>query len=126
MPEFNITFTYNGPESISISLPSAIVTLGTADIDKLIYQLAKFRMQMSPEIDRGLGDGEHGLGIVDPLWKVASHPAAQEKTVFVRHTGFGWQMFLFPPAEAVKLGRALLQGQSPETGGPQGPSPLHH
>jgi hypothetical protein len=102
---FTAKFTYNGPTSISVQLPSATVTLGTEDIDALILQLAKFRAQMTPKIERTLKDGEHGLGIVDPLWQL--HPTIDHKILFVRHDGFGWMSFLFPHQEAKKLGNGF-------------------
>jgi hypothetical protein len=131
MADTAINFTYNGPESIRMELRHVSgmgtgITLSATDIDRIIHQLAKFRMQMTPEIARKLPEGQHELGLVDPLWSLASHPAAEEKTFFVRHTGFGWQMFLLHSNEAKKLGHALLAGPPPGTSSPQGPTSLPH
>ncbi len=122
----NINFTFNGTESVSMDLPSGRVTLLTDGIEVLIVQLAQFRAQMKPEIARTLPDGEYKGGIVDPLWVLPSHPAAQEKTLFVRHPGLGWLTFLFPPQEARKLGAGLLAGQPPQTAGRQTPTDPRH
>jgi hypothetical protein len=116
-----IRFRYNGPTDITLLLPSDTVTLATADIDTLILQLAKFRKQMTPEISRILKDGEHTLGIVDPIWQ--AQPAIDHKILFARHPGFGWMSFLFPLQEAKKLAIALSielpsSGQPTETGRP--------
>jgi hypothetical protein len=110
-----IRFTYNGPTSISLQLPSPIVTLATGDIDALILQLAKFRKQMTPEVERTVKDGNHSLGIVDPLWQL--NPIIDQKVLFLRHPGFGWLSFLFPLQEAKKLGNGLCAEQ-PGTGQP--------
>jgi hypothetical protein len=104
-----IQFVFNGPDSISMTLLASTVTFRTADVDGLILQLAKFRMQMKPEIEKTLKDGEHGLGIVDPLWQL--HPTIDHKILFVRHHGFGWLSFLFPHQQAKKLGNGLVAGQ---------------
>jgi hypothetical protein len=122
----NINFTFNGPNSVSMDLPAGRVTLLTDGIEALIAQLAQFRAQMKPEVARTLADGEHKGGIVDPLWVLPSHPAAQEKTFIVRHPGIGWLAFFFRPQEAKKLGAGLLAGQSPQTAGQQTPNDPRH
>lgn len=102
---FEIKFIYNGPTSVSMKLPSDTVTLATGDIDALILQLTKFRMQMTPEIERTLQDGQHGAGVVDPIWQVRPH--IDHTNYLVRHHGIGWISFLFPHQEAKKLASAL-------------------
>jgi|SRR5579863_191866 len=112
-----IRFIYNGPTSVSLQMPSATVTLETGDIDALILQLAKFRMQMTPEVERTLREGQHGLGISDPLWQL--HPTIDHKILFARHPGFGWLSFLFPLREAKILGNGL--SAEPQYPDPQTP-----
>jgi hypothetical protein len=108
MPEIKFTF---GRTSISMEMPSARVQLSTADVESLIFQLAKFRAEMSPEVVRTLPNGKHENGIVDPIWALPSHPASPEKTFFVRHPGFGWILFFLPSKEAIAIGNGLLLGQ---------------
>jgi hypothetical protein len=119
-------FYLHGPDSVSMGLPGGRVTLRADGIEALIVQLAQFRAKMKREVARTLADGEHKGGIVDPFWALPSHPAAQEKIFFVRHPGFGWLAFFFPPHEAKKLEAGFLAGQSPQTVGRQTPSGPHH
>jgi len=106
--------------------PVTSVNLGANAIDPFTVSVATLRATMTPEIVRKLPDGQHPGGIVDPMWVVPSHPAAQEKVLFLRHPGLGWLSFLFPQAECRKLGMALLAGQSLQTGDPNNPSDLRH
>lgn len=118
MPEANVALALVSRTQVTIELhdgdkPSSKVTLDVKDVDAVIAGFAQLRAAMTPEIPRELPDSAHERGVLGPPWAVARHPSAPEKTLFLRHPGFGWITFIFPPQEAEKLGNALLPGKAP-------------
>lgn len=101
--------------------PSVSTRLGAADIDSLIAVLSQVRTRMTPEVPRTIPEGTRPNGPVDPLWMVPGAAPLPGKLLAVRHPGLGWLMFQFPPAEALKLGGALVgvvgaQPSNPQSG----------
>lgn len=118
MSEANVVLALVSRTEVSIELrdgeiAASKLTLDLADVEALIAGLAQLRMAMTPEIVREVPESAHRTGVLGPPWAVARHPSAKEKTLFVRHPGFGWVTFVLPPEEAQKMGNALSIGQPP-------------
>jgi hypothetical protein len=86
-------------------------SLSAGDVEMLIRTLSEMRERMTPEVPRQLPSGPMS-GPHDPIWAVPGHPKAPDKLLTIRHPGIGWLPFFLPAAEAQKLGRALLSGQT--------------
>jgi hypothetical protein len=106
--------------------PAFKTALGAMDIDSLIGGLAHFRASMTPEVARQPPQGQNASGPSDPLFAVYDVPVLPGKYVAIRHPGIGWLSFLFPKAEAEKLGKALLAEDQKQNSGRQTPTDHLH
>jgi hypothetical protein len=105
---------------------SGKVHLRASEIDSLIAKLAQHRATMAPEVPRSLPELEDVGMIRDPIWILHAPGSTQDKLLLIRHPGLGWLTFQLPPAEAAKLGHALLPNGPQQTADRLLPNgPLH-
>jgi hypothetical protein len=78
------------------------------EVDDLIAMLAKKRAGMSDEVTTQLDPQLCVEAIQHPAWRTARNGETNEKVLGLRHPGFGWLWFQFPPHEAETIAKWLL------------------
>jgi hypothetical protein len=96
---------------LSISSEAGKVALSAAEVDQLIAGLKKYRALMTPSVPTDYALGQRIKCVADPHWKTELDLMLGASMVHIRDPGLGWLHFLFPKAEAARLGR-LLQAQA--------------
>ena len=102
-----------------------ISKLSASDLDELIFEAAKRRASMQPQMP---GERPQTVqAVMNPAWFVT--PVNEGALIQIGHPGFGWLAFIIPPTERVQLlslflTQSLLANQTsvvPETTAPSAP-----
>lgn len=85
--------------------------LTTSHLDELIQQLAAMRARHEPPVQLETPIGATIAPVVDPKYWTQHEPLREDTVLGIRHPGFGWIWFAFPPHERQRL-LGYLQNQS--------------
>ncbi len=93
----------------SISRDALPVSLSAAEIDLQMRRLAELRPQLSDPVPRDPKPGEQFLAENDPRWELRriAHHDARGFALYLRHSGYGWQSYFLPEAEAQEIARIM-------------------
>lgn len=82
----------------------AHAVLHPSELSSLIQQLGDARSVLSELVAPELDPGSRIATVIDPVWRIeATPPGYSGAALNLRHPGFGWLGFLFPPNDAAKL-----------------------
>ena len=102
--------------SIQLNLDSGVRDFTAQELDKMIEELGEARKRLNPKLPLTLAPNSQIKAVSDPAWQVVPRPhrEAPGPALLVRHTGYGWIGFHFPPDEARSIADWLLEGGKEE------------
>ena len=80
--------------------PYAHINLSAPELEGCIHRLGEVRALMAEQPPESLDTGARLSTINDPRWQGADDPPG---CLALRHPGFGWLSFCFPPKEAAAI-----------------------
>ena len=100
--------------------PPVRIRWDTAEVETLQKSLGVFRERMQPKIPATFAVGQ-GLSIeaaINPGWSIEPEMLEGNSLLHIRDARFGWLHFVFPRAQAAKLGDALQRQAAAPMPGP--------
>ncbi len=92
--------------SVTLTLPGnppAKLKLDAAGVEELLATLGKIRLGLSPEVPRGLADGQAINVLPNPFWIMAPAGAVGDALLHLRDPRYGWLHYQIPKSESSKL-----------------------
>lgn len=85
--------------------------LSAEQLDDLIFKLGEARAELSPPVAADFPEAGKIAAQINPRWctNPSPHPSIPGVLLRLRHSGLGWLGFVFPPNEAISLGRWLSE-----------------
>src|SRR5262245_52961829 len=89
--------------------PPMRIRWDTAGVETLQKSLGVFRERMQPKMPATfpVGQGTRVEAVMNPAWSTEPEKSEGNSLLHIRHQQFGWLHFVFPRAQAAKLGDAL-------------------
>jgi hypothetical protein len=91
--------------------PPVVLQLDVAAIEDMLLTLGELRALMKPEIAKAFAVGQKVDAVPNPNWLTEPELMKDDSLFHIRDPRYGWLHYLFPRAEAMKLGQ-LLQKQA--------------
>src|SRR5262245_14331201 len=106
------------------SQPPMRIGWNAAGVETLQRSLGVFRERMQPKIPAtfAVGQGSRVEAAINPAWSTEPEMSEGNSLLHIRHADFGWLHFVFPRAQAAKLGDALQRQAAAPMPGPAGAS----
>ncbi len=92
--------------SVALTLPGnppAKLMLDAAGVEDLLAALGQIRLGLSPEVPRGLVDGQTINVFPNPFWIMAPARTAGDAMLHLRDPRYGWLHYQIPKSESSKL-----------------------
>ena len=100
--------------------PPVRIRWDTAGVETLQKSLGVFRERMQPKIPAtfAVGQGLRVEAAINPGWSAEPEMLEGNSLLHIRDARFGWLHFVFPRAQAAKLGDALQRQAAAPMPGP--------